>query len=416
MAHFRGWLRGWLRKEEPAPGPPLPRPRTRSSRPRSFAEDNNEFALALYGQLRQGPGNLFFSPFSIRAALAMAHAGARGETAAQMRAALYISSSEETLHDACAQTVSRLDAAGGEYEMAVASSLWAQHGAPLRPKFLDLIARQYGGSMNIVDFRRGTGTARATMNRWVENQTRQKIRELIPAGGLDADTRLVLVNAVYFKGMWVLPFPKAVTRDEPFDLEGGGRVRTPLMHVRAEVRYLAAKDYQAVELLYRGGDLSMLILLPNQKDGLRDLEKRDLVRVLHDCAATMFDMPVELFLPRFTINWGCVNVRGQLTALGMPLAFSRFLANFSGINEREPPHADSLFISDVFHKAIVEVNEDGTEAAAATAVSTAPASGRERSTPPVPIFRADHPFLFAIRDGKTGAILFLGRMADPTRQ
>ena len=420
MVGFGVWLRGLLGGEKPIPRPSPPHARTAPNGPQSFADDNNDFALAMYGQLRQRPGNLFFSPFSIRTALGMAQAGAREETAAQMREALCISSSssDEKLHVAFAEIVRRPNAAGGgEYEMAVANSLWGQDGAPLQPGFLDLIARHYGGAMNLVDFRRGAEAARVTMNQWVEDETRQKIRELIPSGGLDADTRLVLVNAVYFKGTWVQPFREAVTRDEPFHLEGGGKVQAPLMHQHEGVRYLQARGYQAVDLIYRGGDLSLLVLLPDRKEGLRDLEQALSARMLQDCVAQMRTREVKLFLPRFKITWGTVNVRDQLTVLGMPRAFTRFQANFSGINGHEPPHADSLFISAVFHKAFVEVNEEGTEAAAATAVGMPDMMAlRPSKPPPVPIFRADHPFLFAIHDRKSGAILFLGRMTDPTRE
>jgi serpin B len=291
-----------------------------------------------------------------------------------------------------------------------------QDGAPLQPGFLDLIARHYRSAMNLVDFRRGVEAARVTMNQRVEDQTRRKLRELIPPGSLDSDTRLVLVNAIYFKGLWVLKFRKAATRDEPFHLEGGGKVQAPLMHQHEEVRHLQAGGYQAVDLVYRGGDLSMLVLLPDRKDGLRDIEKTLSARMLRDCVAQMGTREVKLFLPRFKITWGTVNVRDQLTGLGMPLAMTRFQADFSGINGHEPPDEDSLFISAVFHKAFVEMNEEGTEAAAATAVAMRPAMAAPRppKPPAVPVFRADHPFLFAIRDRKRGAILFLGRMADPT--
>jgi serpin B len=394
----------------------LPHAPTGPNGPKSFAGDSNDFALAMYGLLRHRPGNMFFSPFSIRVALGMTHAGARGETAAQMREALRISSSDETLHVAFAETVQRLNAAGGgKYEMAVANSLWGQDGLPLQPGYLDLIARHYGGSMNLVDFRRAAEAARMTINQWVEDKTRQKIRELIPSGGLSAETRLVLVNAVYFKGMWVLQFRRGATREEPFRLEGGGTVQAPLMHQHEKIRYLQATGYQAVELVYRAGDLSMLVLLPDRKDGLRDLEKTLSARLFHDCVAQMDVREVKLFLPRFKITWGTLNLGEQLTALGMSLAFTRSQADFSGINGHEPPDDDSLFISGVFHKAFVEVNEEGTEAAAATAVSMAPAAALRPSNPP-PLFRADHPFLFAIRDRKSGAILFLGRIADPTSE
>jgi serpin B len=419
MAGFKVWLRGLFESNEgPDPGPSLPHALTRPSGPESFAEDNNDFALAMYGQLRQRPGNLFFSPFSIRTALAMTYAGARGETAAQMSGALRFASSDVTQYEAFGEIIQRLNTAGGgKYEMAVANSLWGQDGAPLQTGFLDVVARHYGGGMNLVDFRHAAEAARKTINQWVEEKTRQKIRELIPSGGLDADTRLVLANAVYFKGMWVLQFRNSATRDQPFYLERGGKVQAPLMHQHKEIQYMEAAGYQAVDLVYQGGDISMLVLLPDRKAGLQDLEKTLSARMLHDCVAQMSRREVELFLPRFKVTWGTVNLSGQLTALGMTLAFNQSRADFSGINGHEPPSDDSLFISAVFHKAFVEVNEEGTEAAAATAVSMILTMAlRPSEPPPVPIFRADHPFLFAIRDRKSGAILFLGRITDPTRE
>ena len=414
MAGLGVWLRR-LRggKEEPESSPSSQDAQSRSGGPEPFAEDNNDFALAMYGQLRQRPGNLFFSPFSIRAALGMTQAGARGETAAQMREALRISSSDETLHVAFAEIIQQLNAAGGgTYEMAVANSLWCQEGTPLQAGFLDLIGRHYGGSMNLVDFRRGAEATRATMNRWVEGKTRQKIRELIPSGGVNADTRLTLVNAVYFKGKWELQFRRAATRDEPFHVEGGAEVQVPLMQQHEQIRYVQAAGYQAVDLVYLGGDLSMLVLLPDRKDGLGDLETTLSARMIHDCVAKMVARETELSLPRFRMTWGTVDLGAQMQALGMPLAFSRAHADFSGINGREPPDNEALCLSAVFHKTFVEVNEEGTEAAAATAVAMQTLGLKPRS----PIFRADHPFVFAIRDRKTGAILFLGRMSDPTRE
>ena len=390
----------------------------RVSPPKSFADENNDFALAMYEQLRQRPGNLFFSPFGIRAALGMAEAGAKGETALQMREALQISSSDETRHVDFAKISHRLNAAGvGEYEMEVANSLWCQDGTPLQPGFLDLIARHYGGGVNLLDFEHAAGAARETINHWVEDKTREKIREIIPPGGIDAETQLVLVNAVYFKGKWVLQFLKTATRDEPFYLEGGGTVQAPLMRQESHIWYLQGGGYQAVDLCYRGGDLSMLVLLPDRKDRLRDLERTLSTRMLNQCVARTHKTEVKLFLPRFKVSWGAVNLKDQLTTLGMPLAFARFHADFSGINGREPPAEDSLFISTVVHKAFVEANEEGTEAAAATSsdMEFATAS-RFSKPPPVPVFRADHPFLFAIRDWKTNAILFLGRITDPTRE
>ncbi len=223
------------------------------------------------------------------------------------------------------------------------------------------------------------------------------------------------MNAVYFKGKWVLQFRKAATRDEPFYVEGGGNVRAPLMHQQGEVRYLQAGGFQAVDLAYRGGDLCMLVLLPDRTDGLRALETQLSARLLRDCVASMLVREVELFLPRFRMTWGTVDLATELRTLGMPLAFTRAQADFSGINGHEPRDEESLFISAVYHKAFVEVDEEGTEAAAATGVAMRP-SGAFPHPAAVPMFRADHPFLFAIRDRKSGTILFLGRVADPTRE
>jgi serpin B len=407
---------GWFRelfgsREQPSEAPP-------AGGATSFGEANNEFALAMYGQLREQPGNLLVSPFSIRVALGIALAGARGETAAQMRDALCISSTDEALHAAVSRITRQLNAGGGgHYEMVVANSLWAQNDPPLQPGFLDLIARYYDGRMNVVDFREDAEHARTTINRWVEGKTRQKILALIPPGGLNDETRLVLVNALYFKGTWVLPFERAATRDAPFHLAGGTTVEARLMYQREDIRHMEADGYQAVDLAYKDGGLSMLVLLPNRQDGLRELEESLTERMLDHCIAQLETRKVNLFLPQFKIAGESLDVRAQLAALGMPLAFSQVQADFSGINGLEPPHEDALWISKVFHKTFVEVNEVGTEAAAATAVVMDRIGSAPDNRPrPIALFRADHPFLFAIRDRKSDTILFLGRMTDPTRQ
>jgi serpin B len=413
VASLLSWIRGLLggqagNKSELS----SLKPRVHPDELSAFAEHQNEFALALYGELGRRPGNLFFSPFSVRTALCMVFAGARGETAAQMRDSLGIASSDEALHSAFAEIIGRLNAAGGgEYEMAVANSLWGQKGVAFQTEFLDLVARHYGGSMNIVDFSRNPEKARVRINHWVEEQTKKKIQDVIPSGGLDENTRLVLATAVYFKGLWVLPFRKAATCDQPFYLEAGGTVQAPLMSQKEKVRYSQDEGFQAIELTYRGDDLSMLVLLPADKDGLPNLEKQLSARMLNDCVAQMRNCKIELFLPRFEMTWGTANLRDELRGLGMPLAFARGQADFSGMNGLEPPDDDSLFIDSVGHKAFVEVNEEGTEAAAATAVTLGARSAARPS--PVPVFRADHPFLFAIRDRTSSAILFLGRIANP---
>jgi serpin B len=226
---------------------------------------------------------------------------------------------------------------------------------------------------------------------------------------------MVLANAVHFKGMWMNPFSKTGTHDEPFRLESGATVPAPLMHECADVWYAGGDGFHAVDLPYEGGSLSMFVLLPYRPGGLLDLEKKLSAQMIQECAGRMTLREVKLFFPRFRIEGATIDVAAPLAALGVTLPFSRTQADFSGINGRRPPDDDALYFSAVFHQALVEVNEEGTEAAAATAASMtlgvmpAPAEG------PAPVFRADHPFLFAIRHRRSGEILFVGRMADPTR-
>jgi serpin B len=379
----------------------------------SFPQESDDFALAMYAQLGTRPGNLFFSPFNVRTVLAMAYAGAKGSTADQMREALRISVPGETLHADFGRVIRHLRSTGsGKWEMDMANSLWSQAGVPLRPEYLELMAQHYDGNTNLVDFRSAPESARAAINQWIEEKTRQRIRDLIPPGTVSPEMRLILASAVYFKGTWALQFHKPATRSELFRLEGGGNVRVNLMYQQDEIRYMEGAGYQAVELAYLGGGVSMLVLLPDERNALPDLEKKLSSHLLHDCVAKMEVREVKVFLPQFKITWG-TDLTDVLSALGMPLAFSRSGADFSGINGYEPPSKDSLFLSAVQHKAFVEVNEEGTEAAAATAAHMELAAMAPPAPPRIPVFRADHPFLFAIRDRESGAIVFLGRMANP---
>ena len=382
---------------------------------RAFAEDNNEVALALFGKSLDERGNLFFSPFSVRTVLGMMCVGARGETAAQMTNVLRLSSSSETNDYGLADLIQRLNSSGGgKYEVAVALSVWAQCGDPLRAEFIAMLEGFYRGSMNHVDFRDGAEAASAAINRWVEEHTRQNIRGMVSSADLRPDTGLILVNAVYFKGLWERPFQTAATLNEPFYLERGGQVGARLMHQESEIRYLQADGFQVVDLDYQGGDMSMLILLPQEIDGLHDLEGRLSATILRDSVSKMERRKVKVALPKFRMTWSAADLKSWLSALGMPLAFARSLADFSGINGCEPPHANALFISTIFQKAFVNVNEEGTEATAAT-LAVFLRGMPDRDPPPVPIFRADHPFLFAIRDRYSDSILFFGRMSDPTK-
>jgi serpin B len=388
-----------------------------ATRPVEYSYKNG-FALALYERLRLEPGNLCFSPFSIRTALGMTYAGARGETAAEMGRALDLPPSDEALHALVGDLLGRLESSGGAAAMNVANALWSQEGLPLQTDFASLVSRHYGAPVNLVDFRRDAEAARGAINRWVENATRERIRELIPTGGVSSDTRLALVNAVFFKGSWALPFGEGNSHDARFHLEGGATVKARLMFQIKHVRYFEDRDLQAVELPYVGEDLLMVLALPRRENGLPDLEARLTAQSIDRWVDRMGREEVKLHVPRFKISWGTANISKALIAMGMAAAFDRVRADFSGINGRRSPDAEALFISSVFHQAFVEVDEEGTEAAAATAVvMDAVMSPRFRPPPPpIPVFRADHPFLFAIRHRSSGAILFLGRVSDPSRE
>ena len=380
--------------------------------PLPFGEASNEFAVGLYRELARQPGNLHFSPFSVRMALGMALAGARGKTATEIRSVLHVPASDGGPATEGADTIARLTRPQQFFEINIANSMWGQQGMPLKPEFVDMLDSAYRAVIDLVDFRDREG-ARAAINRWVEKHTKQRIRDLIPPGLLIDDMRLALVNAVYFKGLWESPFSHRATREENFHLAGGGIVRTPMMCQLGSVGYFKGDDFRAIDFPYRGGQLSMLIVLPDRRDGLRWLERDLSAGTLHRCVADMTGTQVDIHLPKLRMILAA-QLTEALSALGMALAFDRDRADFSGINGLVPPHRASLSLSAVVHKAYVEVNEEGTEAAAATAVRVVErASG---GTPVIPVvFRADHPFLFAIRDLYSGMILFMGRVMDPTR-
>jgi len=376
----------------------------------------NGFALALYERLRHAPGNLCFSPFSIRTALGMTYAGARGATATEMGRALDLPPSDEALHALVRNMRQSLETGAGAGEMSFANALWSQEGAPLQTDFASLVSRYYGAPVNLVDFRRDPDAVRGAINRWIADATRERIRELIPQGGIGPDARLILANAVFFEGAWDEPFDEDDTQDAPFHLEAGGTVDARLMYEQRSVWYFEDDDLQTVALPYRGHEFSMVLTLPKRRDGLADLEAR-LGAQTQDRSGRMEHRSVKLHVPRFTISWGTADVKDALSAMGMTTAFDQRRADFSGINGRQPPDTEALFISSVFHRAFIEVDEEGTEAAAATAVEMVRCLAMEPSRPPaIPVFRADHPFLFTIRHDASGATLFMGRVSDPTHE
>jgi len=371
-----------------------------------IARSINAFAADMYAQARGKEGNVFFSPYSISAALAMTYAGARGETADQMAKVLRFRedwrSDPGAVHDLYALLQRSLDGQGKPYELAVANRLWGQKGFGFMPEFLDLLQRKYGAGLEEVDFRSNAEGARQTINNWVESKTAQKVKELIGPGVLgNRETLLVLTNAIYFKGAWQYPFDKQRTADGDFFVSAGQKVAVPMMRQTRRFRHADAGDLQVLEMDYKGDALSMVVLLPKKADGLAPLEQSLAQGKLDEYVLGLKAAEVDLLLPRFKMEWKA-ELQEPLGKMGMPLAFSG--ADFSGMTGRK----GDICISKVIHKAFVDVNEEGTEAAAATAVIM----GRGMPAQPI-VFRADHPFIFLIRDKASGCILFLGRVANP---
>lgn len=381
--------------------------RQRHADMRALARGNTAFTVDLYARLRDKPGNLFMSPYSISSALAMAWAGARGETAEQMAETLAFKLPADRIHETYGALNDRLNDGGkeGDDALVVANALWAQQGRTFLEPFTGTLKVHYDAPMREVDFAGDIDKARETINQWVEQKTRDKIRDLFKPGTLPAMTRLALVNAIYFKGGWRDPFKPAETRKQPFTRADGSTVQTPLMHQTKRFGYHEEPGVQLLTMAYRGRGLALTVVLPRTADGLPAIEGKLSAETLDTWLKSARARKVRVCLPKFKIT-AEFSLADQLSAMGMPLAFSP-RADFSGMTGRR-----DLCIGTVVHKAFVDVNEKGTEAAAATGVGMV-ATAVQPPSPPVE-FRADHPFLFVIHDRSTSSILFIGRLADPT--
>jgi serpin B len=372
----------------------------------AIAEGNNAFACDLFTQLRSEPGNLFFSPFSIHIALAMTADGARGETLDEMVKVLHLP--KEAKARLAAGDVARFYALGGEgYELAVANNLWGQQGFPWKADFLERQRTSYGAELTSVDFKAAANreTARKMINASIEKSTRDKIKDLLKSDDLTEKTRLVLTNAIYFKGQWLTEFDKKATKDAPFTLADGTKKNMPLMAVESNFSYMETEEFQAVELPYKGKAISMVVLLPKKHDGMPALEKQLSAKELEAWIKKMGATTVNLALPKFKSENRIQLADVLAKKMGMALAFDPQKADLLGMATLPP--GDILFISKVIHQSFVEVNEEGTIAAAATAVVVKVDPSEKKEL----VFRADHPFIYLIRDTKTGNILFLGRYA-----
>lgn len=367
---------------------------------------NTEFALDMYAKLAAADsGNLFFSPASISTALAMTYAGARNDTQDVMAKVMHFGLPQARLHASFKELDARLAAQPNKSELAIANRLWGEQSWTFLPEFLAVTRDQYGAELETLNFKQNPDAARKTINAWVEDATRGRIRDLLKKPNVRPDTRLILTNAVYFKAPWAFPFEKETTRPEPFWLASGEQQQTPMMRQIAVAGYGEVDGVKVLEMAYEGDALSMVVLLPAERDGLAALEKRLDTDTLNRLVTSTRRQKVDIWLPKFKYERR-TELKKTFGDLGMGLAFSR-RADFRGMTGQP-----ELKIDDVIHQAFIAVYEEGTEAAAATAVVMAEiTSAGPRPQPNV--FRADHPFVYLIRDRATGTILFMGRLAQP---
>jgi len=401
----------------------LPVELLQSSKPRITAPDvnkselmtqvngNSDFAFDLYQSLKEGSDNLFYSPYSISLALAMTYAGARGETARQMADTLHFDLNQDRLHPLFNSLDIELNTRGegakdkdGEgFKLSIVNAIWGQKNYEFLSDFLDILAQNYGAGLRPLDFANEPEESRLTINNWVSDQTHEKIKDLIPQDVLSPATVLVLTNAIYFNAAWQYPFNENQTKEGPFYLLDGNTITVPMMRNTESYGYAEDDNYQAIELSYDGGELSMVILLPQVgqfeafEDALDGNRIADLIRRIGH-------QQVALTMPKFTYESKFM-MKKTLSDMGMRDAFLGGVANFSGINGQR-----TLFIDEIIHQAFVDVDEAGTEAAAATVVIIA-----ELAAPAEPKqVTVDRPFIFLIRDIETGTILFVGRVLNPT--
>ncbi len=396
---------------------------------RTAASTINDFGIDLLVHAAKPQENTALSPYSIQIALAMTYAGAEGDTGEQMARVLHypankadVLSSFAALTKALAELTSRTSKlaaeskkTGGPSEpitLTVANRLFGQQGYDFRPAYLTLLRETFGAPLETLDFVKNPAAAAQHINAWVKKQTRERIRNLIPADALNKETRLVLANAIYLKAPWAKEFNENATQPRPFNLAGGESADVPTMTRQDSFGYAKLEGFIAVAVPYSGGDLQLLVLLPDTAAGLPNLESKLTPALLMDCAR-LKSQDIVLFLPKFKLEPPLFELRKTLEGLGMESAFDvpRGSANFDGIAPRRPN--DYLFISDVFHKTFVEVDEKGTEAAAATAVVMMRATAHFEEKPKPIEVRVDRPFLFAIQHRPSGACLFLGRVVDP---
>ncbi len=371
---------------------------------RAIAKANNQFAIALYSKLNRGGGNVFFSPFSVFNALSMVYAGARGQTEEEMAKVLHtICMPQDVFHKSFSELLKNMkNEKNGKYMLDIANALWIQKDFLLLENFETIMRDEYGGNFFYVNFS-NSSQALKQINDWANEQTHGKIQKIL--NKIPLQTRLILTNAVYFKGTWASEFTTSDTRSSPFYVGSQETVKVPMMYQEAKFNYMENDEFQALEMPYAGENLSMVVLLPKEGYGINKLEKSLNASNLTRWLSEMHLQKIRVYFPKFKLE-SEYSLKEALSSMGMNNAFSTN-ANFSGIDGRK-----DLYISQVIQKAYVDVNEKGTEAAAVTAVIMPLTCSP--NMPRVKVFRADHPFVFFIIDRSTQTVLFMGRIVNPS--
>lgn len=372
----------------------------------TLASDNLRFAFNLYQQESSvSDDNIFFSPHSISVAMAMTYAGARTSTAEEMATAMQFSLPAEQLHPAFNVLDQNLRSNVSEnFELNIVNQIWGRVGEQWQTDYLDILAQQYGAGLQEMDFQGQPEESRTAINDWVADMTEDRILDLLPEESIDSNTALVLTNAIYFNALWQSEFDANSTHDKDFNLVDGSTVAIPMMHSARSYDYFDGGNYEAIRLPYKQDGMSMIALVPPAGD-FGTFEQSLDATVFSDALAGLESRKVKLGMPKLEFE-APLSLKSHLAELGMPLAFTGD-ADFSGIKAE-----GDLFISDVLHKAFIKVDEKGTEAAAATAVVV----GTTSAPPPDDevTLHLDRPFVFAIHDDTTNAVLFLGRIVDPS--
>ncbi len=372
---------------------------------KEFVKGNNKFSLELYSNIsRKEKGNIFFSPFSISSAFAMVYEGASGKTAQEIRSVFHFQEPSSKRWKNWELILNEINKKSKTYELFAANALWIQEGFKILPEYKGVIEKYYKGSVSNLDFAGKTESARLEINKWIEERTNKKIKNLFSPGSLNQLTKMVLTNVIYFKGEWLKQFDKDDTRDEDFRVSKEKIVKVPMMRItgqNARFNYAELEKLQIIEMDYKGEELSMIVLLP-EKD-IEKLEESLTEENLGKWLKELREERVDVFFPKFKLNKKYI-LNENLKNMGAPSAFTPGEADFSKIDGTR-----KLFIQIAAHKAFVEVNEEGTTAGGATGIGIG-----VTAVPVKKVFRADHPFIFLIREKGSGNILFIGKVYDPT--